>query len=311
MTGRRVTLRDVAEASGVSRATASFVLNNAPGQTISPATRERVERAAARLGYVPNGIARALREGASRVVVLNISSGLEGNYSRSFIHGLDDELARHEHMLLVQHQDMTPVTRQQVLDLIHPREVIQFAGRYLSGYDVDTLDEAEWEHGFAGHQATQVRHLAERGHRQIAMAVPTDSPPLSELRFAMASEAVRRLGLPALRRLRLDESTREASAVSLRHFRDAAPEVTAIAGFLDDTALRVVKAALDLRLRVPDDLAVIGYDATAYATLTTPSLTTVLIDAEAHGRQAAREILGRATGDLDPQLARIVLGATT
>ena len=308
MTTQRVTMRDVAAASGVSPATVSFVLNNAAGQTISPATRDRVERAAAELGYVPHGIARALREGASRIVVLNISSGLEGNYSRSFIRGLDDELSRHDHLLLVQHQDMTAKTRQQVLDLINPREVLQFAGRYLADYEPD---DEEWEHGFAGHQATQVKHLADRGHTRLAMAIPAERPPLSEMRFDVASEAVRRLGLPELRLLLLDESTREASAISLRHFLDAHPDITAVAGFLDDTGLRVVKAALDLGLQVPGDLAVIGYDATAYAALTTPSLTTVLIDAEVHGRQAARQVLGLDASDLNPAPARIVLGAST
>ena len=143
------------------------------------------------------------------------------------------------------------------------------------------------------------------------MAIPADDPPLSELRFDMASQAAHRLGLPPLERFSVDASTREATAISLRHFREDRPDVTAVAGFLDDTALRVVKAALDLGVRVPDDLAVIGYDATAYAALTTPSLTTVLIDAEVHGRQAARGVLGIDATDLRPQPARIVLGAST
>lgn len=54
MARRRVTMRDVAAASGVSPATVGFVLNNTPTQTISPATRERVEAAAKELGYVPD-----------------------------------------------------------------------------------------------------------------------------------------------------------------------------------------------------------------------------------------------------------------
>src|SRR5580693_9121936 len=96
----RVTLNDVAAASGVSRATASFVLRDSPGQSISAATRERVREAAHALGYVPNGVARALREGTSRIVVLAIDPAMEGNYARSYIAGLDAELAAHEHVLL-------------------------------------------------------------------------------------------------------------------------------------------------------------------------------------------------------------------
>ncbi len=88
-----MTLRDVAEASGVSQSTVSFVLNEVPNQTISEPTRIRVRDAARDLGYVPNGIARALMEGSSRIVVLNLDRAKEGNYSHNFIRGLDQELA--------------------------------------------------------------------------------------------------------------------------------------------------------------------------------------------------------------------------
>jgi Bacterial regulatory proteins, lacI family len=76
---------------GVSRATVSFVLNDDPRRTISTATRERVMAAARELGYVPHGIARALREGASRIVVLNVDRGLEGNFSQCDVRVLPPE----------------------------------------------------------------------------------------------------------------------------------------------------------------------------------------------------------------------------
>jgi DNA-binding LacI/PurR family transcriptional regulator len=92
-TNRRVTLRDVARASGVSPSTVSFVLNEVPNQTIPQGTRTRVREAALSLGYVPRGTARALMEGSSRVVVLNIEPEQQGNYSRHYIRGFDEELA--------------------------------------------------------------------------------------------------------------------------------------------------------------------------------------------------------------------------
>ena len=80
MSEKRVTLRDVAAAAGVSRATAGFVLSDAPGIAISAATRQRVRDTARDLGYVPHSIARALREGSSRIIVLSVNYGYEGNY---------------------------------------------------------------------------------------------------------------------------------------------------------------------------------------------------------------------------------------
>jgi DNA-binding LacI/PurR family transcriptional regulator len=64
---KRVTLRDVAAAAGVSRATAGFALNNTDRMRISEETRRRVRETAQDLGYIPHSIARALREGSSRV----------------------------------------------------------------------------------------------------------------------------------------------------------------------------------------------------------------------------------------------------
>jgi DNA-binding LacI/PurR family transcriptional regulator len=299
---RRVTLNDVAAASGVSRATVSFVLNDDPRQTISAATRERVKGAARDLGYVPHGIARALREGSSRIVVLNIDWGLEGNYSRSYVRGLDDELAAHDHVLLVRHGHSAPHSTQQVLDTIAPRAVLRFAEAYLSGHEPD---EEDWRNGFAAHAALQIRYLASRGHSRMAMALPGDDTPLTELRLRFARATTDRLGLPPLIPFAVPRP-RDAGTAAVRAFLAAHDEVTAVAAFDDDIALRTLTALLDLGLSVPFDMAVIGYDDTEYGALVTPALTTVHIDAEAHGRLAARVALGLDPGGLTRAPGRVI-----
>jgi Bacterial regulatory proteins, lacI family len=95
MDAKRATLKDVAAAAGVSRSLAGFVLGDDHGKSIPESTRESVRAAARNLGYAPHGIARALREGSSRVVVLSIDPSLESNYSRTFARGLDEELSAH------------------------------------------------------------------------------------------------------------------------------------------------------------------------------------------------------------------------
>lgn len=299
---RRVTLNDVAAASGVSRATVSFVLNDDPNQTISAATRERVKGAARDLGYVPHGIARALREGSSRIVVLNIDWGLEGNYSRSYVRGLDDELAAHDHVLLVRHGHSAPQSTQQILDTIAPRAVLRFAEPYLSGYEPD---EEDWRSGFAAHAALQIGYLADRGHSHMGMALHSHDYPLTELRLRFARATTDRLGLPPLTPFVVPR-LREAGTEAVRAFRAAHPEVTAVAAFDDDTALRTLTALLDLGLGVPSDMAVIGYDDTEYGALVTPALTTVRIDAEAHGRIAARVALGLDPGGITGAPGRVI-----
>ncbi|MFJ8113963.1 LacI family DNA-binding transcriptional regulator [Streptomyces sp. NPDC096132] len=303
----RVTLSDVAEASGVSRATVSFVLNDDPRQTISAATRERVMEAAQDLGYVPHGIARALREGSSRIVVLNVDRGMEGNFSRSFVRGLDEELAEHDHILLVRHGQAIPEATQKVLDTIAPRAVLRLGEAYMQGH---APDEQDWENGFAANAAMQIGHLAERGHTRIGMALPDHDFPLTEARLGFAREAGRRLGLPPLECFVVPRP-REAGAAAVEAFREAHPDVTALAAFDDDIALRSLTALRDLGLRVPEDVAVIGFDETEYGSLVTPALTTVHIDAEILGRIAARNALGIDIGGLAPVPGRIVVRAST
>ena len=319
MEAKRATLRDVAAAAGVSRALAGFVLGDDHGKSIPEATRERVRAAARSLGYAPHGIARALREGNSRVVVLTIDSYLEGNYSRTFARGLDEELAAHGHMLLVRHEHAAPsvpadsappaplappalpapparpAPDRPVLDALSPRAVIRLPGNYLAaGHE---FDDGGWDGGFAANVLVQVRYLAGRGHAEIAVALPDGDPPLGPVRERFAREAAARAGLPEPPTLVVPRG-RAAAAEAVRRFRAAHPAVTAAAAYDDDVALRLLAAMRALGLAVPGDLAVIGFDDSEFGALVDPALTTVHVDAEEHGRKAAREVLGLDPGSL-------------
>jgi DNA-binding LacI/PurR family transcriptional regulator len=82
--------------------------------------------------------------------------------------------------------------------------------------------------------------------------------------------------------------------------------VTAIAAFNDEVALRAMSALRDLGLAVPADMAVIGFDDNDMGALVTPALTSLHIDADVHGRRAARGVLGLDTSGLSPEPGRIV-----
>jgi DNA-binding LacI/PurR family transcriptional regulator len=291
----RVTLKDVAAASGVSPTTASFVLNRVTGQTIPPATQERVRRAAAELGYVPHGSARALREGSSRLVLLNAGQLPVAGSLRSFIDGLDAELTGHGFTLLVRHGPTDPASLRQAVQTADPRAVIDLAELYATP-EPDRLDGG-WIDGLAAHTATQVDHLAALGHTRIGFAMPAD---------------------PRLQRiagLRLDQARAVATARGLRPPEpfglDRRGDVTAVAAFDDRVALALLSAMADAGLRAPGDLAVIGFDDTGYGGLWRPALTTVHIDAAGYGRRAARAVLGLPISDVPPAPSTVVVRATT
>ncbi|MFE4216247.1 LacI family DNA-binding transcriptional regulator [Streptomyces sp. NPDC056844] len=302
---KRVTLKDVAAACGVSRATVSFVLNEDPRQAISPATRDRVKEAAQQLGYVPHGIARALREGASRVVVFNLDRGLDGNYARSYLRGLEDELALNGHVLLVRHNAPEGGVEQQVLDAIAPRAVLTFGEAYLSGRALEDMGGG-WDDGMAAHVALQIGYLVDRGHRLIAAAVPEPGGPLVEVRLRFLREVLAVQDLPAPTVLPVPRD--RASALDALRGLLAGPNApTAFAAFDDDVAMRTIAALRDGGVGVPGDAAVIGYDDTERGAYSFPTLTTVHIDAEVHGRRAGRAALGLDASDLLPAPAHVVV----
>jgi DNA-binding LacI/PurR family transcriptional regulator len=305
----RATIADVAAASGVSSATVSFVLNNTPGQTISEDTRKRVRLAARDLEYVPNGIARAMREGASRVVVLNVGAFMENNYSRAYIRGLGDELLRNGLVLLVHHEPISPESDRQLVESVRPRAVMTLAESYLTGRE---FEDGGWETGFARNSALQFTHLVERGHTRIGMAMP-DSPVmerLNEVRLTFGREAARQLGLPRLSHVRVPRDLGR-TVKALQRYRSAHPAVTALVCTDDDVGLRVLRAMHDLGLTAPSDLAVIGFDATEQAALSVPALTSVQVDAEAHGRLAARQLLGLSSADITPKPGLVLAREST
>jgi DNA-binding LacI/PurR family transcriptional regulator len=305
-----VTLSDVAAASGVSRSTVSFVLNDRPDQTISAPTRERVQRAARELGYSPHGIARALREGNSRIVVVIVRRGLDTNYARSFIRGLDAELRSRGHVVLVRHGDDEPTATRELLDTIMPRAVLDIGGNYLTGHELDDPGGG-WRDGLAAHTALQIRYLAGRGHTHIAMAFgggeeALGGEGLAGVRLHFARETAATLGLQPIRELTL-MAPRSAGARALGEFLAEHPRISAIAALDDGVGLRVLAALQDLELAVPERIAVIGFDDNNFGALSTPPLTTVAIDAATHGRRAGRLALGLDASSIAPTPGRIVV----
>lgn len=295
---RRVTMRDVAEASGVSPATVSFVLNDVTEQHILPATQERVRAAARELGYVPHAIARALREGSSRIVLLALPQGIRGPGLDAYTRGLDDELARHGHVLLVRHGSPLHGGLESVVTAVAPRAVIDLSGLYQDvaadgATGPVTTNDGGWVDGLAAHTLVQLRHLARAGHTSVAVALPEDPgwARLAAVRLGFARQASVRLGLAEPEVLTVPRD-RAAAIQAVRGLRRDHPDVSAVAAFDDAVAMQLLAALHGLGVTVPDELAVIGFDAVEYGSFATPALTSVHIDAGAYGQRAARTVLG-------------------
>lgn len=281
------TIRDIARVSGVSATTVSFVLNDTAGQTIPLGTRDRVRNAAQELGY-PTTLARAFREGATRTVVVATGGLPRGTALDSFLDGLGSELAAHGHSVAVLPSSGEALDR--MIDAISPRAVIDLGAIY-AGAESDGLDGG-WIDGLASHTLTQAGHLVDRGHARIAFARPSEDHGISAmiaLRERHLRESARALDIAPPVTVAMPEDP-DAGTAGLAEAISRG--ITGVAGFDDDSAARVLRAARTLGIRVPDDLSVIGFDDAGWGTYTSPALTTVRIEAVAYGRRAARDALG-------------------
>ncbi len=311
----RVTTADVARESGVSRTTVSYVLNDTAGAAISAATRQRVRAAAERLGYVPSAAARALRRGRSDLVLCALPDWPVGPVIDSLLDHLTGELATRGLSVLVHHRrEQRPLS--DLWRAVTPRAVVGFtafsaederamqrAGIQAIGTVLD--DDPRHPGAFAVSQTEvgrmQVRHLAAAGHRSLGYAQTTD-PRVVDFavpRLAGVREECRRLGLPAPR-VRAVEVSVESGAAAAPAWRASPHPVTAVAAYNDEVALAVLAGLRALRLRVPQDVAVIGVDDVPAARLSAPALTTVSQSVHLQARYLCDAVVAALDGGSEP-----------
>lgn len=312
---RRVTSADVARESEVSRTTVSYVLNGKGQGVISKATHERVEAAAARLGYAPSAAARILRTGHSDLVLCVMPDWPMGTILDQLVDHLARTLTAHNLTLLIQHgRNRQPLA--EVLRTVTPRAVVGFtafspeeevAMKQAGIVVVVTArldDDPHQPDVFAISQIRvgrlQVQHLASRGHRHIGYAFPSDPRLMdfAERRLAGVRYECADLGIdePKVERFAIDVS---AAAAAVRAWRAEDPMITGVAAYNDDLAIAVLAGLRAEGLRVPHDLAVIGVDNIPMARLTAPPLTSVAQAVDQQGEYMASLVLALLDGGWD------------
>jgi DNA-binding LacI/PurR family transcriptional regulator len=301
---RRVTAEDVARRSGVSRATVSYVLNNVPGQRILAATQERVQAAAAELGYVPSAAAASLRRGHSRIVLVVTDPALSGFITEPFLAGIAARLVEGGYTP-VTHQLTDEESVRTLVAEIRPYGVLALTAlspdlmaaitdagvprTYTSAHGDPTFPRP-WEEEIG---ALQVQHLIEAGARSLVYAAPHSSNPrttMARSREIGAAAACAAAGLANPVHVELDMA-REPAMEALR--ATIAPGArTGVCAFDDEVAAVALAATQQLGFHIPEDVLVVGVDNAPFAPFLTPPLTTVSIDGRQTGRQLAERFLG-------------------
>jgi DNA-binding LacI/PurR family transcriptional regulator len=286
----RPTKADVARLANVSAATVSYVLNNVEGQTISAQTRALVHAAAKELGYRPNLAARNLAVGGSGVVLYIVPRIALGELLLEVGSRLTTALAHHGVVLSLQFEtedgrnvvdavhDLNPIAVTSVFPLGGPAlEAVTAAGIpqiHLGSAQLHAMGALHLSIG-----EMRIEHLVARGHRRLAFAFADVEMlrPLGEYWLGGLRAAAEKRGLPDIVVGSVAMDGTDAADVVAGWVADG---VTAVCAQSDDTALVCLHGVRQAGLRCPQDLAVMGVDATAMGAVSGPPLTTVALDAE-------------------------------
>ena len=298
-TARRVTTADVARASGVSRATVSYVLNDVPGRAISAATKEIVLDTARRLGHVPHGPARSLRLGRSSIVLALVRDYTIGYIADRLIEELDRALAARGYILMVHRYDENLKPLSELWGLVAPELIVSMGGlpvpeKPSAASPVKVVGvQGIFPHRKAGEM--QVEYLHSRGHRSMGYAF-LDNPTVALIaddRLEGARDACARLGLAPPVVQRIDISDVDSAFAAIDAWRSAADPITGVAAHNDETALILVSALQAKGLTAGTDLAVIGVDNIPLARI---GITTVEINVDGYTEAIVERVMRAVDG---------------
>ena len=303
---QQITIKDVAQAAGVSTQTVSRVINSRPD--VSPDTRSRVQQVISELGYSPNVIARSLSRGRTNTFGV-VGFGLSYFGPSSVLLGIEQKSNELGFSLLLSLLDdfdasqidgiLRNLLSRQVDGIIwavpgNDRLVGELSGRfseisvpvvYLN--KVENRDEVivAMDNRLGGRLATE--HLLEQGYRQIGIITgPTDWWEAQEREMGWR-ETMIKAGINHLEEIIVHGDWTAASGeVGLHNLLGKSPDIEAVFACNDQMALGALQAARGLRLKTPQDLGIVGFDDIPEAAYFYPSLTTIRQNAIALGALA-------------------------
>jgi DNA-binding LacI/PurR family transcriptional regulator len=306
---RPISLRDLGKHLGLSPTTVSLVLNGSPAaRSIPAATQRRVIAAARELNYRPNFLARSLRSQKSGLVGVMLPEVGEG-YSSLVLRGIEERLLEQGYVYLVTSHRHKPELIDRGPRLLYERSVegviavdspireeLPVPVVSVSGHDrVPGVANIVLDHGRAADQG--IAHLAELGHRRIAVIRGQRFSSDSKIRWQTISQAARRRGVPIHRdlvaELKGDSPSPHSGAAATRGLLAAGARFTALWAFNDVSAIGAIRALHEAGLRVPEDVSVLGFDDIYSAAFHTPALSTVRQPLDCMGRLAADVLLER------------------
>jgi DNA-binding LacI/PurR family transcriptional regulator len=302
----RPTIRDVARQAGVSHQTVSRVINGS--EEVLPETRALVEGVIEKMGYRPSAIARSMARGQTHTLAC-ISPNLTDYTFASVIEGAETEARQHGYFMLSSSAVDPEAFRGLVDELVNHRRVdgliiinpyiderfkhipqnfpVVFVGALSHGEAISSvcLDDEK-----VAYEAT--RHLLSLGHKHIAMVTGPMAEDCSQDRAKGYRRALLEAGITSNESMTIEGDWSATSGKDALLTLSAQAQVpTAIFAQNDRMAMGILRAARDMDIKIPSQLAVIGVDDMPLSSYFDPPLTTMRQDMPLIGQEATRILL--------------------
>ncbi len=329
-----VTIVDVAKYAGVSKSTVSLVLNKSP--LVKETTRLQVENAIKELGYVCNNNARGLRKNETKCIGIIIADEKKkkensygfnyetGLFSYGITNGILDGLEDTEYGVITERfsvaeaeDDVPKIVRNARTDAVFligglfSREVIEAikgfnipvvgVGRFYADMDCVYVDVTKGMY-------LQTAELLESGCRRIALVNCPQGFVSSQDRVKGWERALSEKGEQVEKSWQVycDTNTGEGGYYAMEDLWRAGARPDGIAACNEHVALGAIRFLMEKGMRIPEDVSVVGYDATVLGSHNTPPLTTMDIHKEDMGAIAARLLLDRMRRPNSPVVHRVI-----
>lgn len=311
------TIRDVAQRAGVSVATVSHVINGT--RKVAPETAARVRRAMEELDYHPNAVARSLRTRKTQAIGVVVSD-ITNPFFATLVRGAEDAAIEAGYSLIVCNSDETPEKEDLYVRLLWRRRMdglliapvrdgassavqelarrqmpFVFIDRKAKGVEADAVLS---DNVGGAYLATQ--HLIERGHKRIGIVLGIPGATTTEERLAGYRRALEEAGIPLAEDLVVWGGYRVAGGRrATAKLLSLSDPPTAIFSTNNLMTVGVLKELFHRKVRIPKDVAVVGFDDLEWAEMANPPLTTVAQQPYEIGHRALALLLEQLSGECE------------
>ena len=308
MNKRKATVYTVAEHAGVSIATVSRTL--AGSRKVSPATRQRVMQAIEDLGFEPNPSARRLAYMKTETIAL-VFPDISGPFYSTVIRGVEQEAGRHNHNVLIYGTHGKEGSGRYLRTLTSKVDGLIIMARSVDEASLLSLEREGVPFVLLGHSNGQLQcstisvdneagahkaaaHLLGHGHNRIGIITGPENSPDNRGRLQGYQKTLLDAGISLHPNMVIPGNFKyEEGQIAINRLLEGNTRPTAVLAANDEMAIGAIDAARRRGLRVPEDLAIIGFDDIQMSALTHPSLTTVRQPMQLLGEQAVKLLFDR------------------